>query len=509
MKTTKTIIDVTTDRSVCTGAGTLLLADTATALSVTDTLDAALAGLTPATVTHSAGSVLSSLAVALSSGATCLDDLNLLTPLAATGLVTPLPSTATAHRRIHQLADSIDRVDDRMPRAMRTLRTRAWAALGDMNPATSATRDNPLILDIDASLIHIHSDKQSAAATYKKGFGFHPLCAFVDHGPGVGGEPLAVLMRPGDAGANNADDHIELIRTAYRALPGSQNGGHIGGKILVRTDGAGGTRKFANHLYSRGFAYSLGIRVNEHIGRLVSTLPQDVKQGVLRPDAAGGVTDTDAAYVTDITGLLESGKTGEYGIRLDAFPPGTRVIVRVEYPSAGCQLRITDIDGRRVTAFITDSSGQPQVLDLRHRGRGRCEQRIKDTKDLGFLAVPHHSYAANRIWTHAVVLAGAMSTWARLLGAEPAELAAAKTTACDMRRNGYSTTSEQAREKRKAARSWWWLWGPGSLRARVLSTAATVARHARQVRVHLDGNAAHAGLLEAALSRIRSLSIPI
>lgn len=180
---------------------------------------------------------------------------------------------------------------------MRTLRTRAWDALGDLNPTTSATRDNPLILDIDASLIHIHSTKQDAAATYKGGFGFHPLCAFVDHGPGVGGEPLAVLMRPGNAGANNADDHITLIRQAYRTLPGSQRGGTIGHKILVRTDGAGGTRKFAEYLHQRGFAYSLGLRVNEKIGALVSTLPDTVKQEVLRPGAEGGVTDIDTAYV--------------------------------------------------------------------------------------------------------------------------------------------------------------------------------------------------------------------
>lgn len=163
-----------------------------------------------------------------------------------------------------------------------------------------------------------------------------------------------------------------------------------------------------------------------------------------------------------------------------------------------------------MTAFITNSAGQPQVLDLRHRGRDRCEQRIKDTKDLDLTAVPHHNYAANRIWTQAVVLAGAMSTWARLLGADPTLLVAAKTTATDLRRDGHQSPSLEAKQARKSAHSWWWLWNPGSLRARVLSTAATIARHARQVRqvrVHLDGNAPHAGLLEAALARIRQLQL--
>lgn len=126
-------------------AGTPLLADTANTLGVTDTLNEHLAGLTPAAVTHSPGAVLSSVAVALTAGATCLDDLDLLTPLAATGLVTPLPSTATAHRRIHQLADTVDRVNDRLPQAMHTLRTRAWDALGELNPTATMSRDNPLI----------------------------------------------------------------------------------------------------------------------------------------------------------------------------------------------------------------------------------------------------------------------------------------------------------------------------------------------------------------------------
>lgn len=463
MKTTNTIIDVSTYRTICSNAGTLLIADTANTLGIADVLDTELAGLTPDTVTHTAGTVMTSLAVALTAGATCLDDLNLLKPLVNTGLTRATGSETTAHRRIHQLAAHADPVDDRMTRAMRTIRTLAWNGLGALNPITTATRDDPMIIDIDASLIHIHSTKQDAAPTYKGGYGFHPLCAFVDHGPGLGGEPLALLMRPGN----------------------------IGHRILARTDGAGGTKKVATYLHSRGFAYSLGIRVNDKIGTLVSTLSEQVKQGVLRPSTDGGVTDTDTAYVADITGLLSTGKAGEYGINLNNFPPGTRVIVRVEYPAAGCQLRITDVDGRRVTAFITNSAGQPQALDLRHRGRGRCEQRIKEAKDLGFLAVPHHSFAANQIWMHAVFLAGALSTWSRLLGADPAQLAAAKKTATDMRRSAHQTKSLAAKKARTAARSWWWLWDPGSLRARVLSTAATVARHARQVRVHLDGNAPH------------------
>lgn len=111
----------------------------------------------------------------------------------------------------------------------------------------------------------------------------------------MGGEPLALLMRPGIAGPNNADDHITLIRNAYRHLPGSQRGGNIGHRILVRIDGAGGTKHVAAYLHSRGFAYSLGIRVNDRNGTRVSTMSDEIKQRVLRPGADGVVTDTGTA----------------------------------------------------------------------------------------------------------------------------------------------------------------------------------------------------------------------
>lgn len=182
--------------------------------------------------------------------------------------------------------------------------------------------------------------------------------------------------------------------------------------------------------------------------------------------------------------------------------------MRVEYPAAGWQLRITDVDGRPVTASIINSDDQPQVLDLRYWGRERYEQRIKDIKDLGFLALPHYSFAANRIWMHRVMLAGMLNTWSKLLGADSRSLAAANQTAYDMRSNGYTSRTEQSKAQRRSARSLWWLWDPRSLRARVVSTTVEMARHVRQVRVRLDGHAAHASLLAAALASIRGPDNP-
>ena len=104
----------------------------------------------------------------------------------------------------------------------RALRTRAWNAAGDRNPALSATAADPLIIDLDATLVTSHSDKENVAGTYKGGYGFAPFIASVDYGAGNGsGEILAAVLRPGNAGANSAEDHIRVFHTAAAQLPES------------------------------------------------------------------------------------------------------------------------------------------------------------------------------------------------------------------------------------------------------------------------------------------------
>jgi hypothetical protein len=76
------------------------------------------------------------------------------------------------------------------------------------------------VVDLDATLITAHSDKEHAEPTFEKGYGFHPLCAFVDHGPDGTGEPLALRLRLGRAGSNTAADHIGVTRDAFKQLPG-------------------------------------------------------------------------------------------------------------------------------------------------------------------------------------------------------------------------------------------------------------------------------------------------
>lgn len=117
------------------------------------------------------------------------------------------------------------------------------------------------MIDVDATLVNVHSDKEGAAPTFKKGFGYHPLTAWFDHGPDGGGECAAIMLRPGNAGSNTAADHVEIIR---RALDQAGLGPRPGRKVLVRIDGAGGTKETIELLARRRVSYSVGFTLPEH-----------------------------------------------------------------------------------------------------------------------------------------------------------------------------------------------------------------------------------------------------
>jgi hypothetical protein len=146
------------------------------------------------------------------------------------------------------------------------------------------------VIDVDATLVTAHSDKEGAAATFKRGYGHHPLWAFVDHGPTGTGEPLAVLLRPGNAGSNTAADHVVVIREALRQLP-FPTIGRIGRKVLVRIDGAGATHEVVNYLHARRVSYSIGFTLPDTTPELLKLIPQGAwtqaydADGKVRPGA--------------------------------------------------------------------------------------------------------------------------------------------------------------------------------------------------------------------------------
>ena len=198
----------------------------------------------------------------------------------------------------------------------------------------------------------------------KKGYGFHPLCVFADHGPAGTGEPLAILLRPGNAGSNTAADHISVLRQAFTQLPGLRSS-RPGKKVLVRVDGAGHSHQLIGWLTGQRVQYSLGWTLPGDAGDLIEKISASMWQPAY--DADGDIRD--GAWVAELTGLLDLG----------SWPAGIRVIARKERPHPGAQLTITDVDGHRITAFATNTTtGQLADLELRHRRRARppCLDRL-------------------------------------------------------------------------------------------------------------------------------------
>ena len=179
------------------------------------------------------------------------------------------------------------------------------------------------------------------------------MTAWADHGEAGTGEPLALVLRPGNAGSNTAADHIEAARLAVAQLPE-----RLRRTVLVRADSGGGTHEFLKWLTakSRRLHYSVGMTITEAIAEAIGKVPA----GAWTPAYDGGGQVRDGALVADITGLLD----------LDGWPAGMRVIVRKERPHPGAQLRFTDIDA------APPKNGQLADLELRHRRRARCEDRI-------------------------------------------------------------------------------------------------------------------------------------
>ena len=446
----------TADVAAIGHAGGVMLTETIRATGLDRVLSDALAPWRKRLARHDPGKIVLDLAVMLGLGGDALADVATLR--AEPGVYGRVASDPTVSRLIAVLAGDAGRVLAAINTARRQARRVAWAMAADHAPDASATVEAPLVIDVDATLITAHSDKECAAATFKRGFGFHPLCAFVDHGPDGTGEMLAIRLRPGNAGSNTAADHIEIVKAALAQLPGGK--ARPGKSVLVRADGAGGTKEFLAWLTKRRLSYSVGFTLPFHTPELYALLTdQDVWEPAL--DADGKVRE--GADVAEVTGILD----------LDGWPAGMRVIVRRERPHPGAQLRFDDVDGYRLTAFATNSRrGQLQRLELRHRRRARCEDRIRQAKDTGLRNLPLHGFDQNRIWCAIVALATELTAWAGLL-AHP---------------------DHEARR-----------WEPKRLRHRLFTIPATIARHARRVVLHLSNHSRWAHTALDAITTLRTL----
>jgi hypothetical protein len=362
-------------------------------------LSQAMAGCGISWHTHDPGVVLTHLAVAIADGADCLSDLRVLREQAE--LFGPVASQATAWRAIEAVGAPELRG---IAAAMAAARTRVWAAAAGGGP-------DGLTLDFDATLVTAHSDKQDATATYKRGFGFHPLGVWCDNT----GEPLAAMLRPGNAGANNAADHVALLAEAIAGLPAAHRAGHGPGddprdvvhRVLARADSAGATHGFVDALRSRNIDFSLGYAIDGRVRDALLLVQEEDWVPAVNTDGSR----RRGAFVVELTNLVNLSSWGE----------DTRLICRRERPHPGAQLSLFDTgEGWRHTCFLTNTTNTTSgddvaALEARHRGHARVEDRVRNWKNTGLGNLPFEDFVRNQAWVAATLLAASLLAWTQLV----------------------------------------------------------------------------------------------
>lgn len=387
---------------VVSHAGSVLLRETATLTGLVSAVNDVLIDTYRGVPFHAPGQVFSDLAVAVADGADCVSGIGVLGD--RTELFGSVPSMPTTWRLLHRIdAEHLDAV----AAARGVARERAWAA------GAAPDLSKELHLDFDATITISHSEKEQAAPTFKRTFGYHPLLVFLDRPEIAGGEGLAGLLRPGNAGSNTAADHITVLGLALANLPAYARpiaGDPDSQRVVARSDSAGATHDFAKECRRVGVGFSFGFPVSKGIQTIVGALTADCWEPAIEADG----TVRDGAWVTEITALAN----------LSAWPEHSRLILRKERPHPGAQLTFTDVDGHRITAFLTDTQAvdaSPDTaagiagLELRHRQHARVEDRIRQAKAAGLRAFPCHGFAENSAWLQVVLAANDLVSWAKLI----------------------------------------------------------------------------------------------
>ena len=439
-------------RAVVSQAGGVLLVETARKTGLDQAISAALAPWRKRRAVHDPGKILLDVALAVALGGDCLADVGILR--AEPVVFGPVASDPTVSRLVDALASAGPKALAAIRTTLAHVREHVWKLAGQAAPDAGGQ----VIVDIDGVLVLAHSEKQDAAATWKKTFGHHPLMASVDHGRGGSGEPVAGLLRPGNAGSNTAVDHITTAQLALSQLPKKYRRGR---QTLIRTDSGGGTHEFVAWLTQRGrwLSYSVGMTITEHVHHAVLKVPASAWTAATEPD--GEIRD--GAWVAELDGDC-----------LKGWPKGMRLIVRKERPHPGAQLRFMDADGLRLTCFATNTTGQIAELELRHRQRARAEDRIRAARATGLRNLPLRDTAQNQIWLEIVQIALDLLAWMPMLA-----------------------LTGRAR-----------LWEPRRLRIRLFSAAAQLVTTARRRHLKFATHWPWTDVITDAIERLQALPNP-
>jgi Transposase DDE domain group 1 len=270
-----------------------------------------------------------------------------------------------------------------------------------------------------------------------------------------GREVLAGVLRPGNAGANNAKDHLDVLELALEQLLESA----LDGDILARSDSAGASHDFASGCREARIRFSLGYAINQTVREQILALGEDAWKPAINQDGE----PRKGAWVTELTARVD----------LDSWPAGTRLICRRERPHPGAQLTFTDLDGHRFQCFITDQEDLDiAALEALHRQHAEVEERVKTLKATGAGYLPFHSFTANAAWFELAMLAHDILVWTQQLTLD-----------------GEHKISE-----------------PKRLHYRILHVAGQITRHARRSTLHLPADWPWAAAILRAFKRLNALT---
>ena len=433
-------VEVTADGAgLVSHAGSALVAQVADKVGLTAALSSPLAAIKQRRRGHDPGRVIRDLAVMLVDGGECVSDLGAVREQDA--LFGAVASDSTAFRMIDRIASEPGLVD-----ALRVAHARARARFWELHGAPQR-----LTLDVDATLITAHSEKENAAGNYKGGYGFHPLQVYLDETR----EALGGLLRAGNAGSNTADDHKTVIDRALAQIPAEYVETV---EILVRADSAGATHGLIDYCREGNMRFSVGYELTEQVRTAILEIPDDAWIPALDQDGSER-TNGEVCEITDM-------------VDLSAWPKRCRLIVRRERPHPGAQLSFTDHDGYRFQAILTDQPDEDiAVLECRHRQHAHVEDRIRDDKDTGLAKFPFKEFALNEVWLEIVMLAHDLIIWTQALALD-GDLAKAE---------------------------------PKRLRYRLLHVAARLAFSGRRAKLHLQDTWPWVTELKAAFERLKAL----
>jgi Transposase DDE domain group 1 len=429
-------VDVTADgEGLVSHAGSALLVELAERAGLTGALSEALACTRERRSAHDPGRVLVDVAVMLADGGNCVTDLDAYR--GQERLFGARASETTTHRVLKS-------VDETLLGEIRSARAQARSRVWD-----AGARPDTLTFNIDATLLTAHSDKELAAGNYKHGYGFHPLGCWLDET----GEPLAAILRPGNAGSNTAEDHFTVLGLALAQIPAAD----LEREMLVRADIGGATHAFTADCREAGIRFSVGYELTDTVRSAILEVPEARWVQAINADGE----DRDGAWVTELTDRVD----------LSSWPEGSRLICRRERPHPGAQFQIFDEHGYRHTCFLTDQDGEDiAALELRHRGRARVEDSIRAGKDTGMRNLPHHAFAHNQTWLELSLIAQDLLCWTKLVCL-----------------TGDLTHAE-----------------PKRLRHCLLHVAGKVVRHGRRTQLKLDRDWPWSDALAAAFTRMRT-----